>query len=83
MAALHGPRLRMLLSGTIDTTVRGIVYEAAGTAGAEVLAAGMAEIRRAREINEIPFAVVDAEPAVAETWAVAAREAIDGLIAVR
>src|ERR1700710_2212533 len=31
VAALHGSRLEMMLSKSIDTTVRGIVYEAAGT----------------------------------------------------
>ena len=32
VAALHGPRLRMMLDRTTDTTVRGVVYEAAGSA---------------------------------------------------
>ena len=30
VAALHGSRLRMMLDKTTDTTVRGVVYEAAG-----------------------------------------------------
>jgi len=38
IAALHGPRLEMLLEKMIDTTVRGIVYEAGGTAAVTLLA---------------------------------------------
>ena len=34
VAALHGSRLAMMLTQTIDTTVRGIVYEAAGSVDA-------------------------------------------------
>jgi len=83
VAALHGSRLEMMLSKSIDTTVRGIVYEAAGTVDAEVLAAGEAELRRACELNEIPFAVLTADPADADAWATAARAAIDGLLGVR
>jgi 3-hydroxyisobutyrate dehydrogenase-like beta-hydroxyacid dehydrogenase len=81
VAALHGPRLEMMLSKTIDTTVRGVVYEAAGTAGAEVLAAGVAQLRRTCERNEIPYAILDEDPARAEAWVAAARHAIGGLVA--
>ena len=31
VSALHGSRLRMMLEKTTDTTVRGVIYEAAGT----------------------------------------------------
>jgi hypothetical protein len=82
VAALHGPRLEMMLSKTIDTTVRGIVYEAAGTVAEEVLAAGVAEVRRMGERNEIPYAIVDADPADREAWVAVARQAIEALIRV-
>jgi NAD(P)-dependent dehydrogenase (short-subunit alcohol dehydrogenase family) len=81
VAALHGSRLEMMLSKSIDTTVRGIVYEAAGTVAPEILAAGAGELRRACELNEIPFEVLTAEPADASAWAAAARAAIDRLLA--
>src|SRR3954465_9921819 len=45
VAALHSSRLRMMLDKTTDTTVRGVVYEAAGTLAPQVLAAGVAEVR--------------------------------------
>jgi uncharacterized protein YbjT (DUF2867 family) len=37
--ALHGPRLRTLLERLVDTPVRGVVYEAAGSIPAEVVEA--------------------------------------------
>jgi uncharacterized protein YbjT (DUF2867 family) len=82
VAALHGPRLEMMLSKSIDTTVRGIVYEAAGTVAASTLQAGEAEVRRACELHEIPFEVLTADPADADAWASAARGAIDRLLGV-
>lgn len=82
VAALHGSRLEMMLSKSIDTTVRGIVYEAAGMVDPEILAAGQAELRRACELNEIPFAVLTADPVAAEAWATDARAAIHGLLGI-
>lgn len=82
VAALHGPRLHMMLSKTIDTTVRGVVYECAGTVDAAALAGGVAELRRTCELNEIPCALLDADPAQPDAWAAAARTAIDGLLGV-
>ena len=83
VAALHGPRLEMMLSKSIDSTVRGIVYEAAGTAGPAAFAAGVAELRRTCERNEIPFAILDEDPADANCWAAATRGAIDHLLGFR
>ncbi len=40
VAALHDGRLRMLWEKLVDTPVRGVVYEAAGTVPADVLAHG-------------------------------------------
>jgi 3-hydroxyisobutyrate dehydrogenase-like beta-hydroxyacid dehydrogenase len=82
VAALHGPRLHMMLSKTIDTTVRGVVYEASGTVDPATLEAGVSELRRTCELNEIPFALVTADPAAGQAWAAAARRAIDGLLGV-
>jgi hypothetical protein len=82
VAALHGPRLHMMLSKTIDTTVRGVVYEAAGTVDRPMLEAGAAELRRTCDRNEIPFAILEADPDQREAWVAAARQAIDGLLGV-
>lgn len=80
VAALHGPRLEMMLTKTIDTTVRGVVYEAAGSVDDATLQAGVGELRKTCERNEIPFAVVDADPAGGDAWVAATRAAIDGLL---
>lgn len=82
VAALHGPRLQMMLSKTIDTTVRGIVYESAGSVPSATLAAGAAELRRTCELNEIPCILVEADPAQHEAWAAETRAAIDALLGV-
>ena len=80
VAALHGPRLEMMLARTIDTTVRGVVYETAGTVDRAILDAGERVLRWTCERNEIPFALVAADPSAARAWAAAARAAIDGLL---
>ncbi|HMS63196.1 MAG TPA: hypothetical protein PKD63_13030, partial [Solirubrobacteraceae bacterium] len=82
LAALHGSRLRMMLEKTTDTTVRGVIYEAAGTVGAEVLAAGVAEMEHARRTNEIPFAVIDADPrGDRAVWLAQVRASVERLLA--
>ena len=48
---LHGDRLAMMLERTIDTTVRGIVYEAGPPEG-------VATMERVAGYNEIPYRVV-------------------------
>jgi uncharacterized protein YbjT (DUF2867 family) len=83
VAALHGSRLRMMLEKTADTTVRGVVYEAAGTVGPELIAGGVEEVRRAQRTNEIPYALIDADPADRVAWPATARAAIDALLTAR
>src|SRR5690349_14548817 len=62
LEALHGPRLERLLEELVDTPVRGIVYEAAGSVPEEQLEGGAAIVRAASERWRIPSAVVDADP---------------------
>jgi hypothetical protein len=69
---LHGSRLTMMLERTIDTTVRGVVYE--GTA------AGAAEVERMAAYNEIPHAVVDAPREDEAAWVAAVRAAVDAVL---
>jgi hypothetical protein len=83
VADLHGPRLRMMLERTTDTTVRGVAYEAAGTVPPGVLAAGAEDVRRACATNEIPCAVVDADPRDGDAWQASVLEAIDAVLAAR
>jgi uncharacterized protein YbjT (DUF2867 family) len=79
--ALHGSRLRMLLERTIDTTVRGLLYEAAGSVDPALLAAGGETVRAACCYSEIPHALLDADPADHEAWLAAALASVDGLLA--
>ena len=48
---LHGSRLEMLLERTIDTTVRGLVYEPGPPEGVEM-------VERKASYNEIPYRIV-------------------------
>jgi nucleoside-diphosphate-sugar epimerase len=81
LAALHGTRLDMLMERMLDTTVRGIVYESAGTAPAEVLREGASRVRYACERNLIPYALLDADPSDHEIWTAAAVAAFEGALA--
>ncbi len=63
--ALHGERLDALLRAILDTTVRGVVYEASGSLPAELLAAGAALLRDRCERSRIPFELVDPPPGAA------------------
>lgn len=67
---LHGSRWRMMLERTIDTTVRGIVYERGTDAGAALT-------RDMADYNGIPYAIVDAAD---PDWQGSAWAAIDGLL---
>lgn len=76
LAALHGTRLEMLLTKLVDTTVRGIVYEALGTVDPAVLEKGAALVRDRCEDARIPYALLRADPSELDTWTVAAAAAV-------
>ena len=76
IAAVHGPRLEMLLEKMIDTTVRGVVYEAAGTLPPEVLHRGRDLVSAACQRSRIPHAVIDAAPDDHGAWLAAAEAAV-------
>lgn len=63
LEALHGGRLEMLLTKLIDTPVRGVVYEAAGTVDDELLSAGAMRVAEFCQRSRIPFALlIDGAP---------------------
>jgi hypothetical protein len=78
---LFGPRLELFMTQAIDTTVRGIVYEAAGTVPARVLAAGEHAARTIAERNSIPFVAITADPLDPGAWLAEAAAAVDTLLA--
>jgi nucleoside-diphosphate-sugar epimerase len=81
LSALHGGRLEMLLLRVVDTTVRGLVYEAAGSVDAAVLSAGAETVRAACERSRIPLSVLIADPTRHHAWLVAAHAAVAELLA--
>lgn len=80
--ALHDLRLRSFMVKVIDTTIRGVIYEAAGTAPAPVLSAGAAVAAEVAERNEIPLALLRADPADRERWRAQAVSAVESLLTV-
>ena len=60
VAELHGERLAALLESLVDTHVRGVVYEGAGSVEPELLQHGAELIARAAETWRMPAEVVDA-----------------------
>jgi hypothetical protein len=78
--ALHASRLELFLGQAIDTTVRGFVYEAAGTVSGEILADGERIVRRVTERNEIPVGFLRADPGEPDLWLQDARAAIETLL---
>jgi nucleoside-diphosphate-sugar epimerase len=68
VAELHGPRLRTMLERLVDTPVRGVVYEAAGSVDADVLAGGAAAVREAAATWRMPAQLVEADPADHAGW---------------
>jgi NAD(P)-dependent dehydrogenase (short-subunit alcohol dehydrogenase family) len=74
---LHGSRLTMMLERSIDSTVRGIVYET----GLPATEGGAAEVVRMAGYNEIPYAMVAAGRGDPEPWIREMRIAIEGVLA--
>jgi Trk K+ transport system NAD-binding subunit len=83
LAALHGTRLDMLLTRTLDTTVRGVVYEAAGSVDRAVLRSGAALVRERCETSRIPYALIEVDPADHDAWTAAGVRAVEAVLAPR
>ena len=77
---LHNSRLEFFATQTIDTTIRGLVYEAAGTVGGPTLARGGELIAQAAAFNSIPLEILDADPADLSAWRASALAAIGALL---
>jgi nucleoside-diphosphate-sugar epimerase len=79
-AGLHGRRLRTLLERLVDTPVRGVVYEAAGSVAPDLLESGAAAVREASVTWSIPAEVVEASPEDPEAWLAAMTGAVRRLL---
>jgi hypothetical protein len=80
LAALHGTRLDMLLTRILDSTVRGIVYEAAGSVDGAVLEGGAARVRAFCEDSRIPYALLEPASADHDAWVDAAVDAVSAVL---
>jgi hypothetical protein len=76
IAALHGTRLEMLITRMLDTTVHGIVYEATGSVGDDVLRSGARYVAAACAGSRIPYALLDADPTDHDHWLTEAHRAV-------
>jgi hypothetical protein len=91
--ALHGSRLEFFLTQAIDTTVRGLIYDATpGHVPADALAEGERLVRTLTELNAIPMALLGADGAATaagasnvageeEAWIGEATAAVERLLA--
>jgi hypothetical protein len=80
-SALHGSRLEQFLASSIDSTLRGFVYEAAGgCVPADVLGRGERIVSVTGARNSIPVAMLRADTAELEEWLAQARAAVSSLL---
>ena len=73
---VHGVRLQTLAEYLVDTPVRGLVYEAAGTVEPALLERGAQIVRSASETWHIRGEVVYADPADHDEWLAAMKVAV-------
>jgi hypothetical protein len=78
--ALSSSRLEAFVRQLIDTTVRGLIYEAAGAVPSRDLVAGARMASALGEQNAIPVATLTADPRQLEGWLADARAALGSLL---
>ena len=78
---LHGARLRTLTEHLVDTHVRGLVYEAAGTVDPVLLTDGASIVRGASHTWHIRSEIVTTDPAEHEAWLAATAAAVNRVLA--
>jgi hypothetical protein len=83
IAALYGPRLSAFLEKVVDSPVRGVVVETAGTVDPELLEAGGQALLETADVFSIPCVVLDTDPADRAAWLAAATTAVTDLAAGR
>lgn len=78
--ALHRTRLQTVLERLVDTPVRGMVYEAAGTLTRALLREGAAEVRKAGAIWQMPYAIVEQHPRTHDAWVAAMLAGVESVL---
>jgi uncharacterized protein YbjT (DUF2867 family) len=79
--ALHRTRLQTALERLVDSPVRGMVYEAAGTLAPSLLREGAAAVRKASLIWAMPAAIVETEPSDLDAWRAAMVAGVERILA--
>jgi hypothetical protein len=77
---VHGDRLQTLMEHLVDTPVRGLVYEAAGSVDAALLARGASIVRTASQTWHIPAEIVNTGPLQHDAWLAAMTAAVDRVL---
>jgi hypothetical protein len=77
---VNGSRLQTLMEHLVDTPVRGVVYEGAGSVDAERLERGAEIVARASESRRIPAAIVRTPLAPHEEWLTDVAAAVESLL---
>jgi hypothetical protein len=80
--ALHRTRLGTVLERLVDTPVRGMVYEAAGTLPAELMREGAAAVRKAAATWQMPAAIVETDPADHDAWLAAMLAGVEEVLSL-
>lgn len=79
--ALHRTRLQTALERLVDTPVRGMVYEAAGTLPPKLLREGAAAVRKAGLIWQMPNVIVEQHPRDHDEWVAAMVAGVEHVLA--
>jgi hypothetical protein len=80
VGALHGARLERFLHQTIDSSVRGLLYEAAGSLDAALLDGGTEIVTSFAGAHAVPLALITGDPSDRARWREEAREALGTLM---
>ncbi len=80
--ALHDERLRMLFEKVVDTPVRGVVYEAAGSLDPALFARGRAVAQEASSTWALPVRILTADPREHSVWLQEARTAVGDVLSL-
>jgi hypothetical protein len=79
--ALHRTRLETVLERLVDSPVRGMVYEAAGTLPAVLMREGATAVRKASLTWQMPNVIVEQHPRDHDAWLAAMVAAVEEVLA--
>jgi len=80
LQALHTSRLEMLLTKLVDTTARGVVYEARGSVDQSLLSEGAERVRAFAQRSLAACRFLEADPGSPREWVRAAVDAVERVL---